>query len=197
MRWNFCGLGLIALFALTACTQNAAPSPTPSAAPAPPSVASPSVSLFLLKASIKELMDAEVDPSADVIWGSVLTRITAAGREDRQPHTPEEWQAVRRSALTLIEATNLIIMDGRRIAPPDAPRQPGEASTAVLQQRLDANHDSFVGFAQALRQVALKTLDAIDAKDPERLFDAGGEIDEACEACHLVFWYPPDAVPKN
>lgn len=142
-------------------------------------------------------MDAEVDPSADVIWGSVLTRITAAGREDRQPRTPEEWQAVRRSALTLIEATNLIIMDGRRIAPPDAPREPGEPSTAVLQQRLDARHDSFVGFAQALRQVALKTLAAIDAKDPERLFEAGGEIDEACEACHLVFWYPPDLVSQN
>jgi hypothetical protein len=40
-------------------------------------------------------------------------------------------------------------------------------------------------------------LDAIDAKDPQRLFDVGGEIDEACEACHLVYWYPPSATAQN
>jgi hypothetical protein len=151
---------------------------------------------FLLKASIKELMDAEVDPSADAIWESVYTRISTVGREDHEPRTPEEWQAVRRSTLTLIEATNLLVMEGRRIAPADAPREPGELSTQALQKGLDANHDAFVGFAQALRQVALKTLDAVDAKNPQRVFDAGGEIDEACEACHVVFWYPPEATSK-
>ena len=25
----------------------------------------------------------------------------------------------------------------------------------------------------------------------------GGEIDAACEACHLVYWYPPDLTPKS
>jgi hypothetical protein len=40
-------------------------------------------------------------------------------------------------------------------------------------------------------------LDAIDAKDSARLFEVGGEIDEACEACHLVYWYPPDATARN
>lgn len=192
------GLVSIGLLLLGGCSQNAEPTSaaaSPAVAPLPASPAKPSP--FLLQASIKELMDAEVDPSADVLWEAVYTRISAAGREDHQPRTPEEWQAVRRGALTLIEATNLLVMDGRRIAPADAPREPGEPSTAVLQQRLDANHDAFVGFAQALRQVALKTLTAIDAKDPQRLFDVGGEIDEACEACHLVFWYPPDATPKN
>jgi hypothetical protein len=184
--------GLVSMLLVAGCSRDAAP-----AAPSPsPSPASAQTSPFLLKASIKELMDAQVDPSADVIWESVYTRVSDAGREDHQPRTPEEWQAVRRGALTLIEATNLLVMEGRRIAPADAPREPGEPSTAVLQQRLDTNHDAFVGFAQALRQVALKTLDAIDAKDPQRVFDAGGEIDEACEACHVVFWYPPEANPK-
>jgi cytochrome c556 len=172
---------------LAGCAGDAAP-----AASTSPAASSP----FLLKASIKELMDAQVDPAADVIWESVYTRISEAGREDHQPRTPEDWQAIRRSALTLIESTNLLVMEGRRIAPPDAPREPGEPSTTVLQQRLDTNHAAFVGFAQALRQVALKTLDAVDAKDPQRVFDVGGEIDEACEACHVVFWYPPEATPR-
>jgi hypothetical protein len=193
VRYGLVSIVLLAL--LSACAPQSAPSSEVAAAMKPAAAAQPST--FLLQASIKELMDAQVDPSADVLWEAVYTRISAAGREDHQPRTPEEWQAVRRGALTLIESTNLIIMEGRRIAPANAPREPGEPSTAVLQQRLDSNHESFVGFAVALRQVALKTLDAIDAKDPQRLFDVGGEIDAACEACHLVFWYPPEATPKN
>jgi hypothetical protein len=174
---------IVFLLALASCTQSA-----PQA---------PQVSPFLPKASIREIMDAEVDPAADVLWDAVATNITLAGRDDRQPRTPEEWQAVRRSAIMLLEATNLLVMEGRRIAPPDTPLTPGELNPTVLQQRLDSNRAPFVGFAQALRNVSLKALDAIDAKDATRLFEAGGEIDEACEACHLVYWYPPDAAPKN
>src|SRR6516162_11297772 len=103
---------------LAACTRTPPPAP-----PTP---------LFLPKASIRELMDAQVDPAADAIWDSVVITITAAGEDDRQPRTEAEWQAVRRSAIILIEATNLLMMDHRRIAPPGAPAVPGEASASVL-----------------------------------------------------------------
>jgi hypothetical protein len=33
-------------------------------------------------------------------------------------------------------------------------------------------------------------LAAIDKKDSEALFEAGDKIDEVCESCHQVFWYP-------
>ena len=29
-------------------------------------------------------------------------------------------------------------------------------------------------------------------KDVKALFDASGDLDEACEACHLEYWYPGD-----
>ena len=45
-----------------------------------------------------DLMDSMVDPSADIIWESVATNVTATGKEDKQPRTPEEWAAVRRGA---------------------------------------------------------------------------------------------------
>ena len=174
---------MIALLALASCTPNA---PEPAHAVVTP---------FLPKASIRELMDAEVDPAADVLWESVVYTVTAAGAEDKQPRTPEEWQAVRRGAITLIEATNLLMMDGRRVAPPDTPLAPGEATIEVRQHRFDTNRAAFVGFAQALQNIGLKALEAIDAKDAKRLMIAGGEIDEACEACHLVYWYPPEPKP--
>ncbi len=33
-------------------------------------------------------------------------------------------------------------------------------------------------------------LAAIDAKDIMRISDAGAKLDEACEGCHLIYWYP-------
>jgi hypothetical protein len=94
----------------------------------------------------------------------------------------------------LVESTNLLVMEGRRIVAPGAQLPPGEADPAVLQKRLDANRAPFIGFALALRGVSLQALEAIDAKDPKRLLEVGGDIDAACEACHLVYWYPPDLV---
>jgi hypothetical protein len=150
------------------------------------------------KASIRELMDAEIDPSADVLWNSVSVTISVTGEHDKQPQTAEEWLTVRRSAITLVEATNLLMMENRRVATDDAESaRPGELSPKMMQQRIDANRAAFDGFVQALRSVAIEALEAIDAKDPARLMDAGGKIDQVCEDCHLAYWYPPDAAPKN
>src|SRR4051812_8144475 len=85
----------------------------PSSAPGAPSAAE---SPFRLTASIRELMDSEIDPAADFIWGSVASISTRAGLEERQPRTDEEWLEVRRHAITLIEASNLLVMKGRRVS---------------------------------------------------------------------------------
>ncbi len=50
--------------------------------------------------------------------------------------------------------------------------------------------------AHALQDAGLKALAAIDAKNVDGLSDAGEAIDEACEQCHLKYWYPPDAADK-
>lgn len=155
---------------------------TPAASGEPP---------YRLTASIRELMDSEVDPAADFLWASVASISTRAGLEERQPHTDEEWLEVRRHAITLIEATNLLIMKGRRVSATYVPAGgAGELDSNQAQQKIDANHDAFVLLAQRLQETGTDTLGAIDAKDPVRLFDLGGAIDEACENCHVTFWYP-------
>ena len=53
---------------------------------------------FMVTATIKDLMDSEVDPSADYLWESVATTVTRAGIDERQPRTDEDWKMVRRSA---------------------------------------------------------------------------------------------------
>lgn len=166
---------LMASLAAVGCARAPATAPP---ATAPPATAPPPAP-FLQKASIGEIMAAQIDPAADALWASVAITLTAAGEEDRQPRTAEEWAAVRRSAITLIEATDRLVTQGRLIAPANAA----------------ANRAPFLGFARSLRDAGLKALAAIDAKDAPRLLEAGGEIDQACEACHRVYWYPPS--PKG
>ncbi len=141
-------------------------------------------------------MDGIVDPSADVLWDSVAYIATKKGVEDRQPRTDEEWKTVRYSAITLIEAANLLSMPGRSVAAahdpavPAAPPGLGELSHAEIQQRIDSTHDGFTQFARNLQDAGLRALTAIDAKNAQGLMEAGGTIDEACEACHVTYWYP-------
>src|SRR5262249_2612365 len=96
-------------FALAACSQEAPP-------PAAKAAAQPQESLFQITATIQDIMDTEVDPSADFLWASTGFVSDKTGVHDKTPHTDAEWTAVRKNALILIEATNLLRMDGRKVA---------------------------------------------------------------------------------
>jgi hypothetical protein len=140
--------------------------------------------------TFQEIMDTKVDPSADAIWDSVAYIATRLGVEDRQPRTDEQWRAVRRSALTLIEGADLLRAKGSRVALVDTEAKLGELQPSEIQRRIDATPMVFEKFARALGNAGTKALAAIDARDAKALMDAGGTIDEACEACHLTYCYP-------
>ena len=150
---------------------------------------------FIITATIKELMDSTVDPSADDLWDSVAVVTSIAGVDERKPRTDEQWKAVRRRAITLVEATNLLVMGGRHAAPEGAQAGAGELAPGEIDRRIAATRPAFVGFAHGLQSTAMKALSAIDRKDSEGLFQAGGEIDAACEACHVTYWYPDQSIP--
>ena len=150
---------------------------------------------FKLTATIRELMDGEIDPAADALWDSVAYIATREGVEERRPRTEEQWQAVRMSAVTLMEAANLLSMPGRRVATDDHEPGPGELKPAEIQRRIEMSHGAFVQFARSLQEAGQKALNAIEAKDAQGLMDAGGVIDEACEACHVTYWYPDQNRP--
>jgi cytochrome c556 len=146
------------------------------------------------RVTIQDLMNGIIDPSADVLWDSVAYIASEKGIEDRQPRTAAEWQTVRRSAITLIEAANLLSMPGRSVAPTQGP---GGLTPAEIQQRIDSSHAAFAQFARNLQDAGLQALAAIDAHNAEGLMDAGGRIDAACEACHVTYWYPNERRPDQ
>jgi cytochrome c556 len=135
-------------------------------------------------------MDSTVDPAADGIWDSVAVISTTKGTEKRQPRTPEEWMAVRRHAITLIESMNLVVLAGRHAAPAGTKPGLGELEPSQIERGIAEKHALFVSFAKALQGTALQALDAIDRKDTDAVVKTGGEIDASCEVCHVTFWYP-------
>ncbi|MGD8602643.1 MAG: hypothetical protein PVJ80_15780 [Gemmatimonadota bacterium] len=155
---------------------------------------------FELTASIQDIMVAEVDPAADFLWESVGTIVTQEGVEERRPRTDEEWQRVRSEAITLTEAANLLMMDGRRVAEEGKKLEDegvaGILTAAQSQQAIDEARPAFIAFARALHDVGAETLAAIDSRDVPAMMDAGEELDAVCESCHIQFWYPNQVIPE-
>lgn len=157
-------------------------------------VGGPPEPLLQSPATIKDIMDSMVDPSAEFIFDSVAQIADEHGITEKAPHTAEEWKEVRRRAVQLLEAPNLLVMRGRRVARqaeraenPNVELQPEE-----IQKLIDTDHAAFSARALVLQDAAAAALRAIDSKDAKGLFAAAGELDKACENCHLHYWYPND-----
>src|SRR6185295_613110 len=155
--------------------------------------------LYTTTATIKDLMDSVVDPGSDYIWDSVETIVSAKGVEEKFPRTDEEWKQVRRHAIMLIEATNLLQMPGRHVAKPGEKAEDPkvELGPEQIEDLIAKDRASWIKHAGALHDATLLSLNAIDAKDPEKLLDVGNAIDEACEMCHLQYWYPNERKPES
>jgi hypothetical protein len=143
-------------------------------------------------ASVREVMNTVIDPSIDEVWNAVGSVVDQGGLTDRAPKTDEEWAELRRHALIVSEAANLLLMHDRPIAPPGAPSlAPGvELTPEEIRGLIDTNPDAWNSYVLAFQDALKPALAAIDRKDPQALFEAGAPIDTTCENCHTTFWYP-------
>jgi hypothetical protein len=160
-------------------------------APGPPPAAA---SEYHLTTTVKDIMDSMVDPNADVLWDAVAIISTREGVQYKQPRTNDEWQQVRRSAVMLLEAMNLVVLPGRQVAKPgERATEPSvELSPEEIQKLIDSDRASWAMLAHGLHDEATKALAAIDSRDAMGLMTQGEKIDQACENCHLKYWYPND-----
>jgi len=143
-------------------------------------------------ATIAEVMESIVMPSAEALWDAVAVDVTIDGVIENIPKTDEDWEMVRWKAVNLAEATNLLLVPGRRVDAPGVVSEfpDDELGPAEIQALLDSNWQAWVAHAHALHQVAIQTIGVVDAHDVDGLTTIGGAIDGACESCHLQFWYP-------
>jgi hypothetical protein len=143
-------------------------------------------------ATIHEIMSMQAEPAADAIWESVKTISDSTGVHDYRPRTDAEWAAIEQAANTLIGVAAMIPQEGRQLIRPGMTMEEGGTLDAAgIQAKIASNRALFAEKAKGLDAAARVTLAAIRARDVEALLDAGGPLDEACEACHLEFYYPP------
>jgi hypothetical protein len=173
------GLLFVSVVALQQCSR-----------PAPPPAPSDDMQAVV---SVREIMTNIIDPLSDNVFDAVGVDVTDKGTVETKPETDEDWAKVRQGAIALAEGTNLLKLP-RRIAPADdnVAKNPGELPPDEIQKKVDGDRAMWVKHADALRDEALKVLDIVKAKDADKLFQAGSDIDRACEACHLEYWYPGD-----
>jgi hypothetical protein len=154
---------------------------------------------YTTSATIKDIMDSIVDPSADVVWNSVSTLVSTAGIEEKAPKNDEEWADVRRGAIRLVEAPNLLMLPGRHVARPgEKSETPGvELEPEEMEARINKDRDAWNGRAKVLHDVSLEMLRAVEAKDREKMLEVGDRLDKACENCHLNYWYPNQVLPPG
>jgi len=157
----------------------------PAAKPAPPAPE------YKATFPIEEIMGHIIMPNADLLWGSVATTVTAKGVEETVPKTEEDWERVRNYAVTLAEATNLLLIPGRRVAEAGKKKaDAAELSPEEIEGKIKADQAMWVSHVAKLHDVAMESIAAIDKKSPDGLVEAGDHLDKACEECHLVYWYP-------
>lgn len=149
--------------------------------------------------TVREVMKAMVDPNAETVWGAVGVVHEKSGTVEKEPRTEEEWTSVENSAMALAEVGNLLKMPGRHIARPEeagTTRWPEATLTpAQIDERLANDRVAWDKAADALRAAAMKAFAAARAHDKNGVFTVGEEIDNACESCHIVYWYPVGTPP--
>jgi len=111
--------------------------------------------------TVKELMTATIEPSAEVVFDAAVWE---NGVSVGAPKNDEEWSEVRNSALTLAESGNLLMMS------PRAKDQVGWMSRS-----------------EALIDAGMAAAKAAETKDLDAVFVAGGHIYETCTACHQQY----------
>lgn len=148
--------------------------------------------------TIRDVMNALIDPNADIVWDAVSYDAEFIDGEavivENSPETEEQWDALRLNVVAMIEGANSLMIPGRRVAPPGATTDfpDYEYVPEEVEARLSEDRQSWLGFAQAFQQANLRVLDAIAARDLDAYVEAGGEVDDVCTACHQQYWYRPE-----
>jgi len=147
---------------------------------------------FIPDITVIEIMESIVMPTAQKIWDAVGVDVTAQGQIEKKPQNDEEWAELRAAAVTLAEATNALVVPGRHAAPPGTKSQnpDAELEPAQIEALLAKERPAWVAHAAVLHATAMQAITAIDARNIDQISEVGGAIDEACEGCHLQFWYP-------
>ena len=115
-------------------------------------------------ATIKQIMIGITNPAAYVVYEAVGTKTTTKGIEEIAPKTDEEWAKVGSAAAAVVESGNLMLMGGRAIDKGD-----------------------WVKMTHDMMEQGKAAMKAAEAKDKDKIVEAGGELNTTCDNCHARY----------
>lgn len=113
---------------------------------------------------MSEFMEHVMQNAGNGVWKWQGVVLDKEGEHSLYPKNDEEWEEAESGALTLAEATNLLLIPGRRIVEP--------------------GWDNSV---DKVRGIALKAAAAAEKHDQTAFLAAGAALDDACDACHVRY----------
>ena len=135
-----------------------APKPAPPMANPIPPIPAPGRVLL----GTKDVMRHIVNPAAEAFWARSGEVDDEKGANDRTPKDDENWKISLDSAAQLVEAGNLLQMEGRARDP----------------------KGPWMKYSVQLTNAGLAAMAAAQAKNHDKTFDAGSAIYDSCFACH-------------
>ena len=118
---------------------------------------------FAAVADSRQLMLSVLEPAAEVYWDAVGVIVDLEGVHEIEPRTEEEWEAVENAAFVLAESGNLLL----------------------LEERVQGEHWALM--SRAMIDIGRRAVEAAQARDPDAVFEVGGDVYLVCTGCHAVY----------
>lgn len=114
--------------------------------------------------SVREVMRHIVNPAAERFWKGSGSVSTEDGVEERAPTSDAAWAEMVDAAAMVQESGALLAMDGRA-----------------------RDQEAWMRYARQLAVAGQAGVAAARGRDPDKVFETGGEIYNACFACHARY----------
>lgn len=124
----------------------------------------PEPSRFAAVADARQLMLSVIEPAAEVYWDAVGVIMDEEGTRHIEPRTEGEWEAVENAAFVLAESGNLLLLEERA-----------------------QGRDPWRAMSRGMIEIGRRAVAAARARDPDAVFEAGGDVYLVCTGCHAVY----------
>lgn len=144
--------------------------------------------------SVQEIMQGRIIPTSDLVWNA--TGVTFEGGKEIHlaPKNDAEWAALAKAAKDIRVGAAALQKPGLPVAPAGATilnqNVAGALGVTEVQALVDKDRPGFASHAKVLEEVGRNLEAAVAKRNVDQLMDLGGKMDEACESCHKVYWYP-------
>ncbi len=146
-------------------------------------------------------MLSKVNPNALALWDATNKAQDDNGNLDAKKIDAASWAKLSQMGKALEEGGKMLATsNGVIAAPPGAKLQDennaGASKAADVQRFLDAKPAEFRKHALELQKTGTGIVQAVAKRDGKKLSELSNSLDEVCETCHVVFWYPQQGSGK-